>query len=143
MLDRYGRVINYLRISVTDRCNLRCCYCMPEGVQDVGMKSILTFEEIWEIVRTGVSLGITHIRITGGEPLVRKGCVDLIRGIREIPGNKTTGTWLPEVPVHHKKPSAPLCFLWPEVFCHPDPHSYRRYKVPAQPPVRLPADSLW
>ena len=89
MLDRYGRVINYLRISVTDRCNLRCCYCMPEGVQDVGMKNILTFEEIWEIVRAGVSLGITHIRITGGEPLVRKGCVDLIRGLREIPGVET------------------------------------------------------
>ena len=89
MLDRYGRVINYLRISVTDRCNLRCCYCMPEGVQDVGLKNILTFEEIWDIVRTGVSLGITHIRITGGEPLVRKGCVDLIRGIREIPGVET------------------------------------------------------
>lgn len=89
MLDRYGRVINYLRISVTDHCNLRCCYCMPEGVQDVGMKNILTFEEIWEIVRTGVSLGITHIRITGGEPLVRKDCVDLIRGIREIPGVET------------------------------------------------------
>lgn len=89
MLDRYGRVINYLRMSVTDRCNLRCCYCMPEGVQDVGMKNILTFEEIWEIVRTGVSLGITHIRITGGEPLVRKGCVNLIRGIREIPGVET------------------------------------------------------
>lgn len=89
MLDRYGRVINYLRISVTDRCNLRCCYCMPEGVQDVGMKNILTFEEIWEIVRTGVSLGITHIRITVGEPLVRKDCVDLIRGIREISGVET------------------------------------------------------
>ena len=89
MLDRYGRVINYLRISVTDRCNLRCCYCMPEGVQDVGMKNILTFEEIWEIVRTGVSLGITHFRFTGGEPLVRKGCVNLIRGIREIPGVET------------------------------------------------------
>ena len=82
-------MINYLRISVTDRCNLRCCYCMPEGVQDVGMKNILTFEEIWEIVRTGVSLGITHIRITRGEPLVRKGCVNLIRGIREIPGVET------------------------------------------------------
>ena len=52
---------------------------MPEGVQDVGMKNILTFEEIWEIVRTGVSLGITHIRISGGEPLVRIGGVDLIR----------------------------------------------------------------
>lgn len=89
MLDQYGRRINYLRISVTDRCNLRCRYCMPEGVQDVGMKNILTFEEIWEIVRTGVSLGITHIRITGGEPLVRKDCVDLIRGIREISGVET------------------------------------------------------
>lgn len=89
MLDRYGRVINYLRISVTDRCNLRCCYCMPEGVQDVGMKNILTFEEIWEIVKVSVSLGITHIRITGGEPLVRKGCADLILGIRKIPGVET------------------------------------------------------
>ena len=89
MLDQYGRRINYLRISVTDRCNLRCRYCMPEGVQDVGMKNILTFEEIWEIVKTGVSLGITHIRITGGEPLVRKGCADLILGIRKIPGVET------------------------------------------------------
>ena len=89
MLDQYGRRINYLRISVTDRCNLRCRYCMPEGVQDVGMKNILTFEEIWEIVKTGVSLGITHVRITGGEPLVRKGCADLILGIRKIPGVET------------------------------------------------------
>ena len=89
MLDQYGRRINYLRISVTDRCNLRCRYCMPEGVQDVGMKNILTFEEIWEIVKTGVSLGITHSRITGGEPLVRKGCADLILGIRKIPGVET------------------------------------------------------
>lgn len=89
MLDQYGRRINYLRISVTDRCNLRCRYCMPEGVQDVEMKNILTFEEIWEIVKTGVSLGITHIRITGGEPLVRKGCADLILGIRKIPGVET------------------------------------------------------
>ena len=62
---------------------------MPDGVTDVGMKNILTFEEIWEIVRAGVSLGITHVRITGGEPLVRKGCVDLIRGIRAIPGVET------------------------------------------------------
>lgn len=89
MLDQYGRRINYLRISVTDRCNLRCRYCMPEGVQDVGMKNILNFEEIWEIVKVSVSLGITHIRITGGEPLVRKGCADLILGIRKIPGVET------------------------------------------------------
>lgn len=89
MLDKYGRNITYLRISITDRCNLRCKYCMPDEVTDVGMKNILTFEEIWEIVRAGVSLGITHVRITGGEPLVRKGCVDLIRGIRAIPGVET------------------------------------------------------
>ena len=89
MLDQYGRSITYLRISITDRCNLRCKYCMPDEVTDVGMKNILTFEEIWEIVRAGVSLGITHVRITGGEPLVRKGCVDLIRGIRAIPGVET------------------------------------------------------
>ena len=89
MLDQYGRNITYLRISITDRCNLRCKYCMPDGVTDVGMENILTFEEIWEIVKTGVSLGITHIRITGGEPLVRKGCADLILGIRKIPGVET------------------------------------------------------
>lgn len=89
MLDQYGRKITYLRISITDRCNLRCRYCMPDGVTDVGMKNILTFEEIWEIVKASVSLGITHIRITGGEPLVRKGCVDLIRGIRAISGVET------------------------------------------------------
>lgn len=89
MIDQYGRKITYLRISITDRCNLRCRYCMPDGVKDVGMKNILTFEEIWEIVKAAVSLGIIHIRITGGEPLVRRGCVDLIRGIRKIPGVET------------------------------------------------------
>ena len=89
MLDQYRRNITYLRISITDRCNLRCRYCMPDGIADVGMKNILTFEEIWEIVKAGVSIGITHIRITGGEPLVRKGCVDLIRGIRAISGVET------------------------------------------------------
>ena len=89
MLDQYGRNITYLRISITDRCNLRCRYCMPDGITDVGMKNILTFEEIWKIVKAGVSLGITHIRITGGEPLVRKGCVELIRGIRAISGVET------------------------------------------------------
>ena len=67
---------------------LRCRYCMPE-VSRMWEENILTFEEIWEIVKTGVSLGITHIRITGGEPLVRKGCADLILGIRKIPGVET------------------------------------------------------
>ena len=65
MLDQYGRNITYLRISITDRCNLRCKYCMPDEATDIGMKNVLTFEEIWEIVRAGVSIGITHVRITG------------------------------------------------------------------------------
>ena len=87
MLDRFNRNINYLRISVTDRCNLRCTYCMPEcGVDLISHEEILTFEEITEIVRMGVKLGIDKVRITGGEPLVRRGVVDLVKMIAEIPG---------------------------------------------------------
>ena len=67
MLDRYGRVINYLRISVTDRCNLRCCYCMPEGVQDVGLKNILTFEEIEHEMKVIADSGIEEILMLTGE----------------------------------------------------------------------------
>ncbi len=87
MLDRFNRKINYLRISITDRCNLRCTYCMPEcGVDLISHKKVLTFEEITEIARTGVKLGIDKVRITGGEPLVRRGVVDLVKMISEIPG---------------------------------------------------------
>lgn len=91
MYDCFNRKINYLRISVTDRCNLRCSYCMPEeGVTMLNHTDIISFEEIVEVVTAGVSLGIDKIRITGGEPLVRKGIVDLvgmlsaIRGIRDL-----------------------------------------------------------
>lgn len=85
MKDSYGRIINYLRISITDKCNLRCKYCMPEdGVHKIGHSEILTYEEIEEIARVFVSLGIDKIRITGGEPLIKKGILSLIKNIGEI-----------------------------------------------------------
>jgi GTP 3',8-cyclase len=87
MLDHYKRNIHYLRISVTDRCNLRCKYCMPEeGVKLIDHKEILSFEEIADIVKAAAVLGVNKVRITGGEPLVRKGIVDLVRMIAVIPG---------------------------------------------------------
>ncbi len=87
--DSFQRGISYLRISVTDRCNLRCIYCMPpEGVPLVTHDEILTFEEILLVVRAAVGLGINKVRITGGEPLVRAGIIDLVRMIAELPGVK-------------------------------------------------------
>ncbi|HHW19244.1 MAG TPA: GTP 3',8-cyclase MoaA [Firmicutes bacterium] len=83
MKDRFGRTIDYLRISVTDRCNLRCIYCMPEeGVLPLGHEEILRYEEIVRIVDVAKELGINHIRLTGGEPLVRKDLIDLVKWIR-------------------------------------------------------------
>ena len=87
MLDRYGRTIDYMRVSVTDRCNLRCAYCMPpEGVECVPHEQILRYEERLRIVKAGVDIGIDKYRITGGEPLVRKGIVDFVRMIKQTPG---------------------------------------------------------
>jgi len=87
MIDGTGRKIDYLRISVTDRCNLRCVYCMPEnGIESLGHEEILTFKEILAIVKAVSQLGIRKIKITGGEPLVRKGIVNLIRRIKDIDG---------------------------------------------------------
>jgi cyclic pyranopterin phosphate synthase len=86
MRDLYGRNIDYMRISITDRCNLRCKYCMPDGIEWVSMAEILSMEEICRITRHAAGLGIRHIKITGGEPLVRRGCCDLIRMIKAIPG---------------------------------------------------------
>ena len=86
MKDAQGREIKYLRVSVTDRCNLRCKYCMPNGIECVEHKDILSFEEIRQIAVCGARLGITKIRLTGGEPLARKGCPELIRMLKEIPG---------------------------------------------------------
>ena len=87
MIDQYGRTIEYLRISVTDRCNLRCVYCMPEeGIEQLPHEQILTFDEIERVCRISTELGISKIKLTGGEPLVRKGLPDLLGKIKRIPG---------------------------------------------------------
>lgn len=87
LTDTFGRIHDNLRISITDRCNVRCFYCMPEeGVKYVSHDEILRFEEIERFVRVAASLGVTKVRVTGGEPLVRKGLPTLIRMLCEIPG---------------------------------------------------------
>jgi len=89
MFDRFDRNLNYLRISVTDRCNLRCIYCMPEeGIKLFRHEEILTFNEIAGFTKVAVSKGVTKVRITGGEPLVRKGITALVRMISDIKGIK-------------------------------------------------------
>lgn len=86
LCDSFGRRIRYLRVSVTDRCNLRCVYCLPaHGVRWHPREHILRFEEIRDIVNVGARLGITHVRLTGGEPLVREGVVDLVQMLSAIP----------------------------------------------------------
>lgn len=87
MLDQYNREIDYIRISLTDRCNLRCVYCMPEeGVIPVRHEDILTFDEILRICRSLASLGIKKVKLTGGEPLLRKDCSILVKELKAIPG---------------------------------------------------------
>ena len=86
MRDTYGRTIDYMRISITDRCNLRCRYCMPDGVELVPMSDILTFEEIVRIAAAAAEAGIRKFKVTGGEPLVRLGCPDLVGELKQIPG---------------------------------------------------------
>lgn len=103
MTDRYGRTIDYLRVSVTDRCNFRCVYCMPpEGIPSVSHDEILRYEELLRLIRLFAELGIRHIRLTGGEPTVRHGLVKLIREVKDMPGIETVsmttnGLLLPEV----------------------------------------------
>ncbi len=86
MVDSHGRVIEYMRISITDRCNLRCKYCMPDGIEAVPMSDILTFEEIESCVRVAAKEGIKFIKITGGEPLVRRGVASLVKMIKQVDG---------------------------------------------------------
>lgn len=87
LYDNHGRIINYLRLAVTDRCNLRCAYCMPEeGIQYVNRSDLLTYEEILRILNIFSNLGISKVRITGGEPFLRKGMMDCIARINELPG---------------------------------------------------------
>ncbi len=109
LIDQHGRTHDYLRISVTDRCNLRCIYCMGEdGVEQLRHQDILSYEEIISVVRAGAELGISKIRLTGGEPLVRKNLVQLVALIREVPGIKdlaltTNGILLPDQAADLKK----------------------------------------
>ena len=100
MKDQFKREITYLRVSVTDLCNLRCLYCMPEGVCQKRHEDILSFEEIAEIVAAAASLGVRKVRVTGGEPLVRRGVTELCRMIAAVPGIEelaltTNGVLLP------------------------------------------------
>lgn len=88
MTDRHGRTIEYMRISVTDRCNFRCKYCMPAEIPSIGHKEVLRFEEILEICRLAISLGISRFKITGGEPLVRKGILSLLDSLKKLPGTE-------------------------------------------------------
>ena len=102
MQDGFGRTIDYLRLSVTDLCNYRCRYCMPEsGVEKLPHSAVLSVEELVEIGRAAVACGIRKIRLTGGEPLVRRGILDICRGLRAIPDldelcMTTNGSLLPE-----------------------------------------------
>ncbi|MDX9957782.1 MAG: GTP 3',8-cyclase MoaA [Clostridia bacterium] len=92
MYDSYGRHIHYIRVSVTDRCNLRCTYCMPEeGVDWLPHSQILTLEDMAKVVRAAAGLGFDKVRLTGGEPLVRKGFPELVSMIAAIPGITTIG----------------------------------------------------
>ena len=87
LVDSHQRTINYLRLSVTDRCNLRCTYCMPaQGVAKCGHAEVLRYEELHLLAETAVSLGIEKIRVTGGEPLVRKGIIPFLKRLSRLPG---------------------------------------------------------
>ena len=86
LVDRFGRAVNYLRISVTDRCDFRCVYCMAEEMEFVPRSALLTLEELTEIAGAFIELGVGKIRITGGEPLVRRNVIKLFRDIGQLPG---------------------------------------------------------
>ena len=92
MQDRHGHRISYLRVSITDRCNERCTYCMPQELQEwLPREEILTYEETLRLIRIAADLGVSKIRITGGEPLTRRGVVDLVRQISQISGLRDIG----------------------------------------------------
>ena len=84
LVDRFGRTVNYIRLSVTDRCDLRCVYCMPEKMKFVPRTQLLTLEEMESVARSFINLGVDKIRITGGEPLVRKNIIQLFNNLGEI-----------------------------------------------------------
>src|SRR5256712_11473766 len=92
MEDRYGHRISYLRVSITDRCNERCNYCMPRELQEwLPRDEILSYEETLRLIRIAADLGVTKVRVTGGEPLTRRNVVDFVREIPKIPGIASLG----------------------------------------------------
>src|SRR6516164_4465801 len=104
LIDTYGRVHNNLRISVTDRCNLRCTYCMPEDVVFMDRAELLTFEEITHFVRVAAPLGIDKVRLTGGEPLMRRDLPRLVAMLAEVPGIKDIGLTTNGLLLAHQAP---------------------------------------
>lgn len=101
LIDSFGRTINYVRLSVTDRCDLRCVYCMAEDMTFLPRAEVLSIEELATLGETFVELGVTKLRITGGEPLVRRGTIDLLERLGQLSGLKelcltTNGTHLPQ-----------------------------------------------
>ncbi len=109
MKDSYGREINYLRVSITDRCNLRCRYCMPEeGIKKIDHHDILSLEEIARLIKIASRLGIRKVRLTGGEPLIRKNIIQLVSDIASLPGIDdlaltTNGMLFPEIATELKQ----------------------------------------
>src|SRR5262245_19785747 len=103
LVDRFGRVYTDLRLSITDRCSLRCTYCMPaQGMPWLAQSELLTDDEIVRAVRIAVGLGITAVRLTGGEPLIRQGVVELVARLAQLPPRPelsvtTNGLRLPEL----------------------------------------------
>jgi len=102
LIDKFGRTVNYVRISVTDRCDFRCVYCMDEEMEFLPRAKLLTLEELTTISRAFVELGVDKIRITGGEPLIRKNITKLFQDIGQLPGLRelvttTNGSQLPKL----------------------------------------------
>jgi len=92
MEDHFGHRISYLRVSITDRCNERCSYCMPRGLQEwLPRENVLSYEETLRLIRIAAELGVTKIRVTGGEPLVRRNIIDFLREIPKVPGIRSIG----------------------------------------------------
>ena len=127
LADNFGRKINYLRLSITDRCNMRCVYCMPaDGIDKLGHTEILSYEQFLLIAKAAVSLGIEKIRVTGGEPLVRAGVLEFLERLAKISGLKqlvltTNGVLLPEMAqslkdVGVQRLNISLDSLQPEIF---------------------------
>ena len=122
LIDKHGRHIDYVRLSVTDRCDFRCVYCMSEDMTFLPRQQVLSLEEIFQVAKVFTELGVNKIRLTGGEPLVRKNVMSLIEKIGQLPGLKellltTNGSQLEKLAVPLKEAGVSrinisLCLLY-------------------------------